>query len=668
MPSRYLRRSSPDRLKPCSERMIDVCDLEPSGGCCGVIPCKLCLEWETYENGIQYGSAEFDESSWQGAVANLPFVSYWEDAVVPPEDPGSISNSVGMSFAQVLPGTYDMGSPVDETGRDADETLESKTIPEKFFLGSTPVTQAQYAAVMGTNPSTFSGTDRPVETVSFTNAQAFCAALNALPAEILAGRSYRIPTEAEWEYACRAGTTTAYNFGTYPANLDDNAWFTDNSSASTQDVGGKPANAWGFSDMHGNVWEWCQSSRLDADPVIRGGGYDSDAADCRSASREVLPETTTRDNLGFRVVVTYTPPEVTQCEYVVELDGEEVYRATCYEGASCRDPQGEVAVDVGYLEGTLRWSKYEPRELPLIDDPDTGCRTHFCGNCRCSCDCLCVKITEPDGSVIEGEICDTSYPCDAPVWAGPVGYYDLSVALGRDEYTGECVVVLTDGEEEQEPVFVDGCSDMAATVVKYDGTTINLVCKQCDCLEQVQYPCECRFDVLAIWPAEISTSSGDPCEVNTAGSIISDPVTNKAWNELDCHISLIFTHNITAFPPNCVNTDPDYLSKRVVFVKKETNDTNPFRDDSQLDQYDWYAVVYNTTDDTILGVFYEYEICCHNDTPENAATSHLSWIRFLNVALGSTLYSLTAYNVTTAAEYGDCGYPPPFDSKAASPF
>jgi hypothetical protein len=492
MPSKYLRKGA-NKLKKCAERRTDSCGTE-TDGCCGVIPCKICLEWETYD-GIQYGSADFADTSWQGLVAGLTFVSYWEQTVVPPEDPESITNSVGMSFAQVLPGTYDMGSPVDETGRDADETIESKTIPDKFFLGSTPVTQAQYAAVMGTNPSTFSGGDKPVETVSFANAQAFCAALNALPAEILAGRSYRIPTEAEWEYACRAGTTTAYNFGGDPLDLPTNAWFADNSSASTQDVGGKPANAWGFVDMHGNVWEWCQSSRLDADPVIRGGGYDSDAADCRSASREVLAETTTQDNVGFRVAVTYTPPEVTQCEYVVELDGEEVYRATCYEGASCRDPQGEVAVLTAYLDGTLRWSRYEPRELPLVDDPDTGCRDHFCGGCRCSCRALCIDVSEviytDFTDTYSGEIQDVSYSdCEAPVWSGTVGNFDITLTLGRDEY-GNCIVTPSVNGTEYDPVAADGCVEMSGSIELNDGSTISFRCKQCECPEVPVGNCIC---------------------------------------------------------------------------------------------------------------------------------------------------------------------------------
>lgn len=175
--------------------------------------------------------------------------------------------------------------------------------------------------------------------------------------------------------------------------------------------------------------------------------------------------------------------ETNECEFVVTFDDDEVYRATCYEGASCRNPAGEVSASIGYEEGTLRWSVYEPRELALIDDPETGCRDFFCGTCRCTCDCLCVTITEPDGNIIQGELCTASYPCDAPVWEGTLGYYDLSIALGRDEHTAECIISLTANGEEPEPVFVTGCADMSASVTLYDGTIISVACKLCSCEE-----------------------------------------------------------------------------------------------------------------------------------------------------------------------------------------
>jgi hypothetical protein len=290
MPPRYLRRSSPTRLKPCQERTFEACETVPTDQCCGVIPCKLCIEWEVEYEEIQHGSAEFSTASWTGTVGGHSFTAFWER------------------------------------------------------------------------------------------------------------------------------------------------------------------------------------------------NYDG------------------------------------ECEYVVTLGGEEVYRATCYEGASCRDPGGEVQVATAYLEGTLRWSKHEPRELHLIDDPDTGCRDHFCGVCRCSCNSVCVTITEPGGDVFTGELFDTAYACDPPVWAGSVGYYDLSFALGRDEYTGECIVTLTADGEEQDPVFVTGCADMSAIVTLYDGTIISIECKQCACNQQgpcefcclpVRYDVSHPFGVLADIPFSISGCNGE---------------------------------------------------------------------------------------------------------------------------------------------------------------
>jgi len=261
MPPRYLRRASPTRLKHCQERTFEACETDPTDGCCGVIPCKLCLEWEVYGDAIAYGSADFGTSSWTGTVGGAAFVAYWER------------------------NTYD------------------------------------------------------------------------------------------------------------------------------------------------------------------------------------------------------------ECEFVVTFDGEEVYRATCYEGASCRNPAGEVAASIGYEEGTLRWSVYEPRELALIDDPDTGCRDFFCGDCRCSCYSLCVDVREVVyGDFIDtyyGELTDTAYStCDPPVWAGTIGNFAISLALGRDEY-GNCVVTPTVNGDEGEPVAVTGCSDMTGTVELYDGSSFTFRCKQCSCAQEI---------------------------------------------------------------------------------------------------------------------------------------------------------------------------------------
>jgi formylglycine-generating enzyme required for sulfatase activity len=209
-------------------------------------------------------------------------------------------------------------------------------------LGAFEVTQAQYRQVMGTNPSHFQGdvvaerhpkTNRvvkevdtssyPVEEVSWEDAVEFCRKLSQLPEEKKAGRVYRLPTEAEWEYACRAGSKTAYSFGASSQSLGDYAWFDGNSGSQTHPVGEKKPNAWGLYDMHGNVWEWCSDWYGDypkgavSDPtgpregsarVFRGGGWDFEAALCRSAFRSGFSPSDRFSYYGFRVALS--PPGI----------------------------------------------------------------------------------------------------------------------------------------------------------------------------------------------------------------------------------------------------------------------------------------------------------------------------------------------------------------------
>ena len=171
-----------------------------------------------------------------------------------------------------------------------------------FKIGKYPITQEQYKAVMGTNPSHFQGNPQnPVENVSWDDAQAFCKKLSQIT-----GKTYRLPTEAEWEYACRAGTTTDYCFGDYFDDncnyLKDYAWYFDNSQGTTHPVGQKKPNAWGLYDMHGNVWEWCQ------EVVMRGGSWGLNSVICRSAFRiNYLHRGYLGSTLGFRVAETMKP-------------------------------------------------------------------------------------------------------------------------------------------------------------------------------------------------------------------------------------------------------------------------------------------------------------------------------------------------------------------------
>ena len=301
MPPRYLRKQYPTRLKPCQERSIDTCDTEPTDSCCGVIPCKLCLEWQTY-SGTVYGHADFGTSTWSGSVGGGTFTAYWQ-------------------------------------------------------------------------------------------------------------RNY-----------------------------------------------------------------------------LSG-----------------------------------------ECEFIVFFNEEEVYRAACYEGASCRNPAGSADAVIGYEEGTLRWSVYEPRELELIDDPETGCRDFFCDECRCTCERLCVDVSEVIAydfvDTYSGEIANTAYQCDPPVWEGTVGNFDLSLALARDEY-GRCVIVPTVDGVEQAPVLAPGCANMTSTIVLEGGSQISVRCKLCDCAETIG-DCICGRPlgptVTLLWSSGNGTHGSAPREFTLTYGTVNEP-------------------------------------------------------------------------------------------------------------------------------------------------
>jgi len=223
----------------------------------------------------------------------------------------SFTNSIGVKFVLIPSGEFMMGSK--DTGGDSDEQpVHRVRISRPFYMGIHEVTQRQWEAVMGSNPSHFKGADRPVEQVSWVDVQTFIGKLNDRE-----GRNvYRLPTEAEWEYACRAGTT-----GAYAGDLASMGWYADNSDNRTHPVGRKRANAWGLYDMHGNVWEWVgdwyagnyYKNSPRADPigpssgsyrVLRGGGWNLNAALCRSADRNLNAPVVRYGSLGFRLVRT----------------------------------------------------------------------------------------------------------------------------------------------------------------------------------------------------------------------------------------------------------------------------------------------------------------------------------------------------------------------------
>jgi formylglycine-generating enzyme required for sulfatase activity len=222
-------------------------------------------------------------------------------------------NGVKLVMVRVPGGEFQMGSPSNEQGHLEWEGPQHRVTVPGFYIGKYEVTQAQWKAVMGSgnNPSRFKGDDLPVENVSWNDAKDFCQKLSALT-----GKTYRLPSEAEWEYACRAKTT-----GAYAGNLDAMAWYSNNSGSETHPVGQKQANAFGLFDMHGNVWEWCEDhwqnsyngaptdgsawvdiSATGSDRVDRGGGWGIVAVYCRSAYRISGAPGIRYGYLGFRLV------------------------------------------------------------------------------------------------------------------------------------------------------------------------------------------------------------------------------------------------------------------------------------------------------------------------------------------------------------------------------
>lgn len=248
--------------------------------------------------------------------------------------PRVLTASTGFKLVLIEPGSFLRGSEPGEQLRGSDEGPQRRIrLTRPFYLGVTQVTQQQYEIVMGVNPSRFSSQEgggplHPVEQVTWEDARQFCERLSALPAEKKAGHRYRLPTEAEWEYACKAGTTTPFSFGitlsSTQANFDGNRPY---SSAKpgpylqrTCKVGQFPPNAWGLHDMHGNVWEWCgdwydenfYEVSPEADPtgpdhgeqrVLRGGSWHNSGHLCRSARRNKYAPDFKGETIGFRIVL-----------------------------------------------------------------------------------------------------------------------------------------------------------------------------------------------------------------------------------------------------------------------------------------------------------------------------------------------------------------------------
>lgn len=228
----------------------------------------------------------------------------------------SVTNSIGMRFLIVPPGEFRMGST---SGSQNERPVHQVSLTQAYGLGATEVTEEQYTTVMGKS-SSLSNPANAINSLTWSQANEFCQRLSDLPEEKAAGRIYRLPTEAEWEYACRAGTDTGYSFGDDPTLVTQHAWYNRNSGQDTHPPGKKILNPWGFADMHGNAWEWCSNWIYDypdgpaTDPkgpptgathVLRGGGWFHREPDCRSSSRFTEdPKSPTKFTGGFRVAFT----------------------------------------------------------------------------------------------------------------------------------------------------------------------------------------------------------------------------------------------------------------------------------------------------------------------------------------------------------------------------
>jgi formylglycine-generating enzyme required for sulfatase activity/tRNA A-37 threonylcarbamoyl transferase component Bud32 len=232
-----------------------------------------------------------------------------------------LGNGVLLEMVEIPGGTFIMGSPASEAGRHSSESPQHQVTVSSFYMGKYELTQAQYQAIIGTDPSNFKGHNRPVERVSWNNAVEFCKKLSQKT-----GKKYRLPSEAEWEYACRAGTTTPFYFGESITpdlvNYDGNYTYASAPKGQhrqqTTDVGTFPPNAFGLYDMHGNVWEWCeddwQENYINAPingsalisqsdiKLLRGGSWHNYPAYCRSAFRFYIILDYGNLSIGFRVV------------------------------------------------------------------------------------------------------------------------------------------------------------------------------------------------------------------------------------------------------------------------------------------------------------------------------------------------------------------------------
>ena len=237
-----------------------------------------------------------------------------------------LSGNTAIKLRWIPPGQFTMGSPPDELGRGGNEDQVSVKLTRGYYLAETELTQAQWKLVIPENPSAFRGDHLPVETITWSDARRFCDQLNQQQRKagtLPKGYCWDLPTESQWEYACRAGTTAALHHGIDLTSADSQcdhleqvAWYQVNAGGKTRPVASKKANRWGLRDMHGNVWEWCRDSYTDKHPggidpwisrgtdhVRRGGSAGYQARTCRAANRDGLEPSAKGNGLGLRLAL-----------------------------------------------------------------------------------------------------------------------------------------------------------------------------------------------------------------------------------------------------------------------------------------------------------------------------------------------------------------------------
>lgn len=292
--------------------------------CSRTIVCA-CLLTLVFRQGVLRADPPHAEMPFDGAQAK----KHQEDWARHVKTEVEWANSIGMKLVLIPPGRFTMGSPQEENVRDDNEDQVQVTLSHSYWMGKHETTQGEWHKIMGTRPwrevkDGKIGDHYPATSVTWDDAREFCRKLTHRERQagrLIAGWIYELPTEAQWEYACRAGTTTPFSFGSDDRNLGEYAWFEKNAFEAGEKyahaVGQKKPNPWGLHDIHGNVWEWCRDRYADALPggrdpevtergflrVVRGGGWGLNHWFCRSAYRNWMSPDFELANLGFRVVL-----------------------------------------------------------------------------------------------------------------------------------------------------------------------------------------------------------------------------------------------------------------------------------------------------------------------------------------------------------------------------